>query len=312
MNKLEIVVPCYNEEEILDYTINELQILLEIMVEDKLVSPSSGVCFVNDGSKDGTQKIIDEICAKDKRFSCVKLAGNFGHQKALLAGMYSVDADMVVTIDADLQDDINAIPEMVKKFKEGNEIVYGVRDKRATDTFFKKYTALGFYKLMQSLGVNIVYNHADFRLMSKKAIEKLKAYKEKTLFLRALIPLLGLKSENVYYNRCERLAGESKYPFFKMLSFAWCGITSFSIFPLRMITATGITIFTVSLLLLIYTLISYFSGHAIKGWASLMFVGAFFNGIIILSLGIIGEYLSKVFTEVKARPLYQIEEVINL
>lgn len=311
-NKLEIVVPCYNEEEILDYTINELQILLDIMTEDKLISASSGVCFVNDGSRDNTQKIIDDICKKDKRFSCVKLAGNFGHQKALLAGMYSVDADMIVTIDADLQDDINAIPEMVKKYQEGFEIVYGVRDKRTTDTLFKKYTALGFYKLMQALGVNIVYNHADFRLMSKKAVERLKNYKEKTLFLRALVPLLGLKSTNVYYDRCERLAGESKYPFLKMLSFAWSGITSFSIFPLRLITITGLIIFTISLILLIYALFSYFCGYAIKGWTSLMFAASFFNGIIILSLGIIGEYLSKVFTEVKARPLYQIEEVINL
>lgn len=311
-NKLMIVVPCYNEEEVLTYTISELQILLDIMTEDGLISGDSGVCFVNDGSSDKTQEIIENICQRDVRFSCVKLAGNFGHQKALLAGMYSVKADMIVTIDADLQDDTNAIIQMVKKYKEGYDVVYGVRDKRNTDTFFKKYTALAFYKIMQALGVNIVYNHADFRLMSKKAVERLKDYKEKTLFLRALIPLLGLKSTNVYYDRCERMAGESKYPLLKMISFAWCGITSFSIFPLRLITLTGICIFSVSLLLLLYALFSYLSGNAIKGWTSLMFACSFFNGIIILSLGIIGEYLSKVFTEVKGRPLYQIEETINL
>lgn len=311
-NKLMIVVPCYNEEEILAYTISELQILLDIMIEDGLISNDSGICFVNDGSCDKTQEIINDICKKDIRFSCVKLAGNFGHQKALIAGMYSVKADMIVTIDADLQDDTNAIIQMVKKYQDGYDIVYGVRDKRNTDTLFKKYTALGFYKVMQALGVNIIFNHADFRLLSKKAVERLKEYKEKTLFLRALIPLLGLKSTSVYYDRCERMAGESKYPLLKMISFAWCGITSFSIFPLRLITLTGVGIFSISLLLLLYSLISYLSGNTIKGWTSLMFACAFFNGIIILSLGIIGEYLSKVFTEVKGRPLYQIEETINL
>ena len=254
-NKLMIVVPCYNEEEVLEYTINELQIVLEILTEDKLISTSSGVCFVNDGSSDATQDIIDKICALDRRFTCVELAGNFGHQKAILAGMYSVDADMIVTIDADLQDDTNAIAEMVKKFGEGYEIVYGVRDKRNSDTMFKKYTALCFYKLMQAIGVNIVYNHADFRLMSRNAVARLKQYKEKTLFLRALIPLLGLKSCNVYYDRAERLASKSKYPLLKMLSFAWCGITSFSIFPLRLITITGMIIFSISLILLICSVV---------------------------------------------------------
>lgn len=312
MKKLAIVVPCYNEEEILDYTINELQILMEILVEDKLISPSSTICFVNDGSTDETQDIIDGICSRDSHFTCVKLSGNYGHQKALLAGMNSVDADMIVTIDADLQDDPNAIVEMIKKYNEGCEIVYGVRNKRKCDSLFKKYTALGFYKLMQMLGVNIVYNHADFRLMSRNAVKKLQEYKEKTVFLRALVPLLGLKSDKVYYNRCERLAGESKYSLPKMLSFAWDGVTSFSVFPLRLITLTGLVIFSVSLCLLIYTLVSYLCGYTIKGWASLMFAASFFNGILILSLGIIGEYIGKIFTEVKARPSYQIEKTINL
>jgi len=312
MKKLGIVVPCYNEEEILDYTINELQILLEIMVEDKLIAPSSGVCFVNDGSTDRTQDIIDYICEHDKRFSCIKLAGNYGHQKALLAGMYNSDADMIVTIDADLQDDSNAIIEMVKKFNEGYEIVYGVRDKRNSDTLFKKYTALIFYKIMQKLGVNIIYNHADFRLMSRNAVERLKEFKERMIFLRALVPLLGLKSTEVYYDRTERLAGESKYTLSKMISFAWEGVTSFSAFPLRLITLTGLFIFTISLLLLIYALISYLTGNVIRGWTSLMFTCSFFNGIIIFSIGIIGEYISKMFMEIKGRPLYQIEKTVNL
>ncbi len=312
MNKLAIVVPCYNEEEILEYTINELQIILEIMIEDELISPASTICLVNDGSKDRTQEIIDKICAVDKRFSCVKLSGNYGHQKALLAGMYSVNADMIVTIDADLQDDVNAIVEMVEKYNVGYEIVYGVREKRYGDTIFKKYTALAFYKIMQMLGINIVYNHADFRLLSRNAVEKLKEYKEKTVVLRALIPLLGLKSCNVYYDRCERLAGESKYPFFKMLSLAWSEIVNFSNFPLRVITVTGLAIFLTGFVLLSAFVITYFLGHSAGKFVFLILLIAFLCGIIILSLGIIGEYIDKMFTELKARPRYQIEKTINL
>ncbi len=308
MNKLVIVVPCFNEEEILEYTINELQILLDIMIEDNMISPASGVCLVNDGSSDRTQEIIDNICALDNRFSCVKLAGNYGHQKALLAGMYSVNADMIVTIDADLQDDTNAIVEMVEKFQEGYEIVYGVRDKRYGDSIFKKYTALVFYKIMQMIGVKIVYNHADFRLMSKNAVNMLKEYKEKNLVLRALIPQLGLKSCNIYYDRTERLAGKSKYPFFKMLSLAWCSIINFSNFPIRLITVTGATLFILSAFFLLYTVFQ----HAVSKWLIIFGCGAFFCGLIILALGIIGEYIDKIFTEVKARPVYQIEKTINL
>ena len=304
---ITILVPAYNEQDVLSMLYERLSKIM-----DSNTNYNFEILFVNDGSKDKTLDIIKNMRLHDNRVCYLNLSRNYGKETAMIAGLDYSKGDAVIIIDADLQDDINAIPEMVKKFNEGYEIVYGVRDKRTTDTLFKKYTALGFYKLMQALGVNIVYNHADFRLMSKNAIQRLQEYKEKTLFLRALIPLLGLKSTSVYYDRCERLAGESKYPFLKMLSFAWCGITSFSIFPLRMITATGVIIFTISLFLLFYTLVCYFSGHTIKGWASLMFVGAFFNGIIILSLGIIGEYLGKVFTEVKARPLYQIEEVINL
>jgi glycosyltransferase involved in cell wall biosynthesis len=311
-NKLAIIIPCYNEEEILQYTIEKMQLLLENLVEENLISESSTICFINDGSQDKTQELIENICQSDKHFSYIKLAKNFGHQKALLAGMYSVNADMVVTIDADLQDNPNTIKEMVQKYNEGYEIVYGVRNKRTTDTFFKKYSALAFYKIMIALGVNIVYNHADFRLLSKNAIVRLSEYKEKAVFLRALVPLLGLKSCNVYYDRCNRIAGESKYPLFKMISFAWEGITSFSAFPLRLITLTGILIFTVSCILAIYACITYICGKAIQGWTSLMLALAFFNGIIILSIGIIGEYLNKMFIEVKSRPLYQIEKSENL
>ena len=257
-DRLVIVIPCYNEEDILEYTINEIQFVLEIMIEEGLISETSGICFVNDGSTDNTQKIIDDVCLLDNRFSCVKLAGNYGHQKALLAGMYSVNADIVVTIDADLQDDPYTIIEMVKKYQEGFEIVYGVIDNRRTDSLFPKYTAAAIYKIMQLIGIKIVYNHADFRLMSRKAIEKLKEYNGEKVFLRALILLLGLKSCNVYYDRFERLAGRSKYPFLKRLS------------------------------------------------------RALFSGTILLALGIIGEYIDKLFTEVKARPRYQIEKTINL
>lgn len=312
MNKLEIVVPCYNEEDILEYTINELQIILEIMTEEELISPKSGICFVNDGSSDNTQKIIDDACKADPRFSCVKLAGNYGHQKALLAGMYSVNADMIVTIDADLQDDPNAIYKMVKKYREGYEVVYGVRENRSSDTLFKKYTALAFYKLMQLLGVKIVYNHADFRLLSKKAVEMLKEYKERNIFLRALIPLLGLKSCNVLYDRFERLAGETKYPLFKMLSLAWCGITGFTNFPIRLITFTGTLIFSISTVMLIYLLSAYSTGDEINKWKLAILTCTFTGGTILLALGIIGEYIDKIFTEVKARPVYQIEKTINL
>ena len=308
VKKLAIVVPCYNEEEVLSYTIKELTLLLDIMIDEDLVSEDSQICFVNDGSSDKTEEILEDLCSKNKKYSLVKLAKNFGHQYALLAGMYNVDADMVVTIDADLQDDHMLIMDMVKKYYDGFEIVYGVRNKRSTDTFFKKNTAELFYKFMDKIGVKLVYNHADFRLLSKNAIERLKEYKERTVFLRGLIPMIGLSSCKVYYDRLERIAGESKYPLAKMLSFAWTGIISFSDFPIRLISLTGF----ITLLISLFSLAFILSGNSITTFKTILFLTLFFSGTILIALGIIGEYLCKVLAEVKCRPLYQIEKTTNL
>lgn len=312
MNKLAIIVPCYNEEEILEISAKKLQDVLNKMIDKGLISPLSKICFVNDGSKDNTQKIIDELCKKSEQFSAIEFSRNFGHQKALMAGLYNVEADITITIDADLQDDIFAIEKMVEKYKEGFDVVYGVREKRDTDTFFKKYTALAFYKLLQFCGVNIVYNHADFRLLSKKAIERLKEFKEKELFLRALIPLLGMKSAMVYYNRQKRELGQSKYPFFKMLSFAFCGITSFTAFPLRLISILGGAILLISIVILGLICYKYFHFNKFENFLFLIYLCTFFNGILLLSIGILGEYVNKIFVEVKARPLYEIEKTVNI
>jgi glycosyltransferase involved in cell wall biosynthesis len=312
MKKLIVVMPCYNEEEMLPISIKKMSELMKEMIASKLIAEDSQVCLVNDGSSDKTWEIISEIATKDKMFAGINLSRNFGHQGALLAGLYSGGhADMYVTIDADLQDNPECIKEMVEKHNQGFEIVYGVRDKRTTDTFFKKWTALCFYKLMSLLGVNIVYNHADFRLMSKRAVATMKQFGEHNLFLRAIVPLVGYKSCNVYYDRAARVAGESKYPLKKMLVFAWNGITSFSIVPLRLVTLIGILTCIFSVGLLLYTFYRYFTGGVMPGWTSLITVITFFSGVILLSLGIIGEYMGRVFTEVKARPLYIIDEKIN-
>lgn len=304
------VIPCYNEEEILDYTIEKIQELYNRLINDGLINSRSKVCFVNDGSKDSTKEIIKEVCNKENIFTGINLSRNFGHQGAILAGLFNTDADIYVTIDADLQDDYNSIELMVKKYLDGCEIVYGVRNKRNTDTVFKKYSALMFYKLMELMGVNIVYNHADFRLMSRRAIEELKKFKERNLFLRAVVPLLGFKSCNVYYDRTARLAGESKYPLKKMMAFAFDGITSFSVAPLRLVTIMGVFISLFSFIFILYGLNSYYKGDTISGWTSLFIALAFFNGIIVLSLGIIGEYIGKLMLEAKERPLYIIEDKI--
>ena len=277
VKKLAIVVPCYNEEEVLSYTIKELTLLLDIMIDEDLVSEDSQICFVNDGSSDKTEEILEDLCSKNKKYSLVKLAKNFGHQYALLAGMYNVDADMVVTIDADLQDDHMLIMDMVKKYYDGFEIVYGVRNKRSTDTFFKKNTAELFYKFMDKIGVKLVYNHADFRLLSKNAIERLKEYKERTVFLRGLIPMIGLSSCKVYYDRLERIAGESKYPLAKMLSFAWTGIISFSDFPIRLISLTGF----ITLLISLFSLAFILSGNSITTFKTILFLTLFLSLIHI-------------------------------
>ena len=305
--KLAIVVPCYNEEEVLPKTIQVISGLLKEMINEKEISSESVVCYVNDGSQDKTWDIIQKIAAKDKNNVGISLSRNFGHQKAIIAGMYECDADIYVTIDADLQDDCFAIREMLQKIKSGCDIVYGVRDCRDTDTLFKKYSAQGFYKLMQFLGVNIVYNHADFRMMTRRAVNSLKEFPERNLFLRALVPLVGYKSDTVYYDRKAREAGETKYPLMKMLSFAWNGISSFSNFPLRLVTVTGFFIFLLGIILMTCLIYWWFVGQVVEGWAFLVIVITLLSGVQLLSLGIIGEYVSKLFIEVKHRPLYLVD-----
>lgn len=311
-NKLAIIAPCYNEEAIIEYSIEELLLVLNIMIDDELISSNSKICFVNDGSTDKTQEIIENHCRKNHNLTFINLSKNCGQQAAILAGLNTVDADMYVTIDADLQDNPMIIIEMVKKYFEGNKIIFGCRKKRETDSFFKKNTALMFYKFMNLIGINIRQNHSEFRLMSRLAVEKLREYKEKTLFLRGIVQNLGLKSCDIYYDGLERRAGTTKYSPVKLIELAWCAITSFSILPLRIITVVGILTSLISLFIIIYALISYVKHYSIQGWTSIIMTIAFFSGIIIMSLGIIGEYLSKVLIEVKNRPLYQIEKTINL
>ena len=311
-NKLVIVVPCYNEEEIIEYTIEQLTLLLNIMIDDGLISDESKICFIDDGSKDKTKDIIESHCRENKKIALINLSRNYGQQYALLAGLNSVNADIYVTIDADLQDDHMLIIDMVKKYLEGFEIVYGCRKKRETDSFFKKNSAILFYKFMNLIGINFRQNHSEFRLLSRTAVDKLREYKEKTIFLRGIIQNMGLKSCDIYYDRLARLAGESKYSVFQLIRLAWTAITSFSFLPLRIITGIGALTSFISVCVLIYALASYFEHFSIPGLTSIIMTIAFFSGIIIMSLGIIGEYLSKVLVEVKNRPLYQIDEAINL
>lgn len=310
-NKLVIIVPCYNEEEIIKYTIEQLLIVLNIMIDDELISHNSKICFVNDGSSDKTEKIIENYC-KNNKVALIDLSRNYGQQYAILAGVNSVDADIYVTIDADLQDDPMLIIDMVKKYLEGYDIVYGCRKKRDTDSFFKKNTALLFYKFMNLIGIHIRQNHSEFRLMNRLAVEKLKEYKEKTIFLRGIVQNLGLKSCNIYYDGLGRVAGKTKYSGFKLIELAWSAITSFSLLPLRLITVIGLFTSFISLIVMVYAIISYIKHYSIPGWTSIIMAVAFFSGIIIMSLGIIGEYLSKVLIEVKNRPLYQIKQTVNL
>lgn len=311
LQKLVIVMPCYNEEEVLPQTFKVIGALLKKLIKAKKVSPQSKVCFINDGSKDKTWELIQKAVVKEKIFSGISLSRNFGHQKAIVAGMYDIDADLYVTIDADLQDDCGVIEQMLEKIKEGCEIVYGVRDSRDTDTWFKKYSALAFYKLMKLLGVNIVYNHADFRMMTKRAVNTLKSFPERNLFLRAMMPLVGYKYDKVYYDRKARPAGETKYPLMKMMGFAWSGISSFSIVPLRLVTFMGFFICFLSVCFLCYIIYRWSVRGTIVGWASLVTIITIFSGVQLMSLGIIGEYLAKVFVEVKNRPLYIVDEKIG-
>lgn len=311
LQKLVIVMPCYNEEEVLPQTFKVIGSLLKKLIKAKKVSPQSKVCFINDGSKDKTWELIQKAVVKEKIFSGISLSRNFGHQKAIVAGMYDIDADLYVTIDADLQDDCSVIEQMLEKIKEGCEIVYGVRDSRDTDTWFKKYSALAFYKLMKLLGVNIVYNHADFRMMTKRAVNTLKSFPERNLFLRAMMPLVGYKYDKVYYDRKARPAGETKYPLMKMMGFAWSGISSFSIVPLRLVTFMGFFICFLSVCFLCFIIYRWSVRGTIVGWASLVTIITIFSGVQLMSLGIIGEYLAKVFVEVKNRPLYIVDEKIG-
>ena len=308
---LYIVVPCYNEEEVLRETNSRLTALLRRLVDEGKVSADSRVMYVNDGSHDRTWQLIRKF-HDEGPVRGVNLAGNVGHQHALLAGMTVAKdlCDVLVSIDADLQDDIEAIPAMLARFADGCDIVYGVRKERKTDTFFKRNTALAFYKLMRALGVKSVYNHADYRLMSKRAVEQLCRYKERNLFLRGIVPLVGYRTDTVYYDRSARLAGESKYPFSKMLNFAIDGITSFSVKPLRLIVALGIAMVIMSLAIFVYVLTAYAQDNVVPGWSSLMISIWFVGGCTLISLGVVGEYIGKIYIEVKERPQYNIEELL--
>ena len=312
-NKLYMVIPCYNEQEVLPETSKRLKEKLSTLVKAGKIDPESRIIFVNDGSKDRTWELIRRLHEEDPVFGGVNLSRNRGHQNALLAGLMTVKdhADMAISMDADLQDDINAIDEMVEKYLNGTDIVYGVRSSRAKDTFFKKATAEGFYKLMNTMGVNTVFNHADYRLMSKRALEGLAEFREVNLFLRGIVPMIGYSTDVVYYERGERFAGESKYPLGKMLSFAIEGITSLSTKPIRMITFLGFFIFLVSIGILIYSLVRHFMGATIVGWTTLMVSVWAIGGLILLSLGVVGEYIGKIYLETKARPRFLIEEFLN-
>ncbi|MBQ2948050.1 MAG: glycosyltransferase family 2 protein [Clostridia bacterium] len=313
-NTLYIVVPCYKEQEVLPETSKRLRAKLMELREAGKISDRSRVMFVNDGSSDNTWPMIAELHEKEPEFfSGVNLSRNRGHQNALLAGLMTAVnyADMIVSMDADLQDDVNAVDGMVDAYHEGFEVVYGVRSKRETDTFFKRFTAEGFYKVMKALGVDIVFNHADYRLMSRRAVEGLAEFSEVNLFLRGIVPQIGYKWTTVTYERAERFAGESKYPLKKMLAFAADGITSFSVKPIRLVFSAGVIVFLVSLVMLLYALISKLMGSTTAGWTSLMGSIWLIGGIQLLSLGIVGEYIGKIYNETKRRPRFIIERVLN-
>ncbi len=307
---LYLVIPCYNEEEVLHETAKRLLEKFNTMITNELISDKSKILFVNDGSKDTTWNIIEELHSQNNIFSGINLSRNRGHQNALLAGLMTAKdySDMTISLDADLQDDVEVLDKFLAQYYDGSDIVYGVRSSRQTDTFFKRTTALAFYKLMNILGVNMVYNHADYRLMSKRALESLSEYKEVNLFLRGMIPLIGYKYSVVEYERHERFAGESKYPLKKMIAFALDGITSLSIKPIRIITGIGFTIFFISVIALIYSLVVKFLGNTVTGWTSLTLSIWMLGGIQLLSLGVIGEYVGKMYNETKQRPRFIIAD----
>lgn len=310
---LYVVIPCYNEEEVLAETTKRLKEKMEKLMKQKVIAAESRVMYVNDGSKDKTWELIEKTHKEEKLFTGLCLSRNRGHQNALLAGLMTAKnyADIVISMDADLQDDIDAMDEMIEKYKSGNEIVYGVRSARKEDTWFKRVTAEGFYKFMNKMGVDIVYNHADYRLTSKKVLDYLENYKEVNLFLRGMFPLIGFSSDVVYYERKQRFAGESKYPLKKMLSFAWDGITSFSIRPIKLVLSLGVLIFFISILILLYSLIVKLLGYTVPGWTFIICSIWIVAGLEMLSLGIIGEYIGKIYNEVKARPRFIIARNLN-
>ena len=310
---LYVVVPCYKEEAVLPETAKRLREKLHALIDQGKIASGSRILFVNDGSKDRTWEIIEGLHAQDPIYSGVNLSRNRGHQNALLAGLLTAVqyADMMVSMDADLQDDINAMDAMIDRYHEGYDVVYGVRSARKTDTAFKRMTAEGFYKLMRAMGVEIVFNHADYRLMSRRAVEGLAQFEEVNLFLRGIVPQIGYPWTCVEYERAARFAGESKYPLKKMIAFALDGITSFSVKPMRLILFVGALIFGLSLIALLWALIAKLSGHSVGGWTSLMCSIWMIGGIQLLSLGVIGEYIGKIYSEAKRRPRFIIERVLN-
>lgn len=311
---LFLVIPCYNEQEVLNETSRQLKEKMQTLMQSGKIDKKSRIVFVDDGSKDKTWEIITSLHEEDRIFRGIKLSRNKGHQNALLAGLMTVkeECDAAISLDADLQDDINAIDAMVDKYlNEQCEVVYGVRSARKTDTFFKKFTAESFYKIMAKMGVEVTYNHADYRLMSRRALEGLEQFKEVNLFLRGIVPMIGYKSGVVYYERHERFAGESKYPLKKMIAFALEGITSLSIKPIRMITALGVGIFTISLIMLVYFLICHFMDKTVAGWTSIVVSVWAIGGLQLLAIGIIGEYIGKIYLETKERPKFIIDKYLN-
>lgn len=310
---LYLVIPCYNEQEVLPETSRRLKEKMESLMDRNMISRDSKIMFVNDGSKDRTWEMIEELHDQDPLYQGVKLSRNRGHQNALLGGLMTAKeyADMVISLDADLQDDIDVIDQFVEKYYEGCDIVYGVRSARTTDTFFKRFTAEGFYKIINLMGGEVVFNHADYRLMSKRALEEMAKYKEVNLFLRGIVPMIGFKTDVVTYERHERMAGESKYPLKKMLALAIDGITSLSTKPIRFIVFLGLLIFLCSIGMLIYSLVQHFLGHTSIGWTSLIVSIWAIGGLQLLAIGVIGEYIGKIYLETKARPRYIIEKVLN-
>jgi glycosyltransferase involved in cell wall biosynthesis len=309
--QLTIVVPCFNEEEVLPQTAARLKALLERLRVAGRIVPASQVVFVDDGSRDGTWELIERLSFEDERMRGIKLSRNRGHQNALLAGLFTADGDVLVSVDADLQDDVDVIEEMLRQHAQGTQVVYGVRSNRASDGAFKRASAQAFYRMIRALGVESVYNHADFRLLSRKAVNALRDFRGVNLFLRGIVPLIGFKSAIVYYTRTERVAGESKYPLRKMVALALDAVTSFSVMPLRLISALGVLVFLFSLGMGVYTLsVKLFTQHAVPGWTSTLLPIYALGGLQILCIGILGEYLGKVYQETKRRPRYIIEKAL--